>query len=91
METDIFIFPKQGEALNLLYNQHTRELLYGGAAGGAKTFLGCCWQITERIRIPESRGVIARARSQTFTYYHLANLISGGKANGFCIWQAFQI
>lgn len=90
METDIFIFPKQGEALNLLYNQHTRELLYGGAAGGAKTFLGCCWQITERIRIPESRGVIARARAKHLLTTTLQTLFQVAKQMGFVSGKHFK-
>jgi len=81
VEFNITLFPKQSQALKILYNNTTREVLYGGAAGGAKTFLGCCWQIAERIRIPESRGVIARARAKHLlsttlqTFYQVAGLM----------------
>lgn len=90
METDIFLFPKQGEALHLLHNQHTRELLYGGAAGGAKTYLGCCWQISERIRIPESRGVIARARAKHLLTTTLQTFFQVAKQMGFVTGKHFK-
>jgi hypothetical protein len=53
--------PKQTIAFRLLTeDSHTRELLYGGSAGGGKSILGCTWQIHQRLLIPKSRGVIVR-------------------------------
>ena len=34
---------KQKEALNILTNDNYDEFMYGGAAGGSKTWTGCCW------------------------------------------------
>lgn len=34
--------------------------MYGGAAGGGKSMLGCAWQIYRRCKYPESRGLIGR-------------------------------
>lgn len=42
-------------------NKHT-EIFMGGAAGGAKSFTGCLWQIMRRMKYPGSRGFLARAR-----------------------------
>ncbi len=35
-------------------------ILAGGAAGGGKTYVSCCWIISSCIRFPELRAVIAR-------------------------------
>ena len=36
------------------------EVLYGGAAGGGKTWFGCMWQIRRRLDYPGTRGAIGR-------------------------------
>lgn len=46
-------------ALHLPESQYTR-VLYGGAAGGGKTLLGCIFEITRRMEYPNTRGFIAR-------------------------------
>lgn len=56
---------KQTQALDILDDDITEELLYGGAAGGAKSVLGCYWQIKRRYRYPGSRGFIGRAVAKT--------------------------
>jgi len=56
---------KQTLALDLLEDKSTNEVLYGGAAGGAKSFLGCYWQIKNRLKYPGSRGLIGRAHLKT--------------------------
>ncbi len=43
---------KQTIALDLLEDEETEELLYGGAAGGAKSVLGCYWQLKKGSNIP---------------------------------------
>ena len=55
-------YPKQLQAFHILRNQKTGELCYGGAAGGAKTYLGCAWQLLNRLAYPGTRGLIGRAR-----------------------------
>ena len=49
---DIDLFPKQIECFKYLEDKHTTEVLFGGGAGGSKTFTGCLWQISRRLRYP---------------------------------------
>ena len=52
---------KQGRAFSLLESSRVvNEVLYGGAAGGGKSWLGCTWQIFRRISYPGTRGAIGR-------------------------------
>lgn len=53
---------RQKEALNhLSINSPIESVLYGGSAGGGKTYLGCAWQIQRRLKYPNTRGLIGRA------------------------------
>jgi phage terminase large subunit len=57
------LFEKQRAALAALANNSPyTEVLYGGAAGGGKSLLGCAWQIARRLKYPESRGLIGRSK-----------------------------
>lgn len=52
---------KQTAALDLLEDNKTIEVYYGGAAGGGKTRLGCYWQLKQRLKYPGTKGLIGRA------------------------------
>jgi len=39
------LLAKQNKAVRYLKDSDTTELLYGGAAGGGKSALGCLWLI----------------------------------------------
>ncbi|AHJ98943.1 hypothetical protein [Hymenobacter swuensis] len=66
---------KQHLAWQALEDDTTEEVMYGGAAGGGKSFLGCSWKVYRRLRYPDSRGVTARTRlidikeSTVITYF----------------------
>lgn len=52
---------KQARAWRILEGSPTvTEVLYGGAAGGGKSWFGCNWQIHRRIEYPGTRGAIGR-------------------------------
>lgn len=72
---------KQSDAWHYLTDNETTEMLYGGGAGGGKSYLGCLWHIDRRLRYPKSRGVIGRAslksikESTLITYLKVCGLL----------------
>lgn len=56
---------KQTKALDYLEDSVTNEVLFGGSAGGGKSFLGCYWMLKNRLRYPNTRGLIGRAKRKT--------------------------
>ena len=71
---------RQSEALKFLSaDSEVETILYGGAAGGGKTMLGCMWQILRRLKYPGTRSLIGRAKLDTLkkttmnTFFQVAN------------------
>jgi len=74
--------PKQNEALRVLGNSHpARVVLFGGGAGGSKSFIGCAWQISRRFKYPGTRGLIGRSKLDTLkkttlkTFFEVASML----------------
>ena len=69
---------KQSNAWHYLHDNITTELLYGGAAGGGKSALGCLWHIDRRVKMAGTRGAIGREELKTIkdstliTYFDIA-------------------
>jgi hypothetical protein len=69
---------KQSNAWHYLHDNITTELLYGGAAGGGKSALGCLWHIDRRVSMAGTRGAIGREELKTIkdstliTYFDIA-------------------
>lgn len=77
---------KQTIALDYLEDGVTNEVGYGGGAGGGKSILGCYWQLKNRLKYPDTRGLIGRASLKTLkettlqSFFYVANQ-QGLKAN----------
>ena len=73
---------KQTVALDRLENKSTREVLYGGAAGPGKSFLGCYWQLKQRYKYPGTKGLIGRAHLKTLKDTTLQTMFTVQKLMG---------
>ena len=56
---------KQTIALDLLEDNKTNELLFGGSAGGGKSILGCYWLIKNCYKYDNTRWLMGRAKMKT--------------------------
>lgn len=57
---DITLSHKQSEAWEALASHDVRQVLYGGAAYGGKTFFGCIWVVWFSLNYPGSRNGVGR-------------------------------
>ena len=70
---------KQEHALFYLRDAVTTEELYGGAAGGGKSALGCLWLIEQCQKYPGTRWLMGRAKLKTLkettlnTFFDVSN------------------
>lgn len=58
---------KQAEALSLLTDDEHAEVLYGGAAGGAKSWTGAAWLLFMCLCFPQTKWFIGRAELKRIT------------------------
>ncbi len=56
------LIPKQKQALKYLLDNKTREILFGGAAGGGKSYLLCCYALITCLQYKGVRGLIGRSK-----------------------------
>lgn len=64
---------KQEHAVYYLKDEETREVLYGGAAGGGKSAFGCMWLIEMCQQYPGSRWLMGRSKLKTLKETTLAS------------------
>lgn len=74
---------KQSDAWHHLEDNYTTELIYGGAAGGGKSYLGCIWHVYRRIRYPETRGLIGRSKLSNLKESTLVTLFKVASQMGY--------
>lgn len=58
---------KQDEALQYLTDDIHEEILYGGAAGGSKSWTGCCWLIFMCLNYNNTRWFVGREELKRLT------------------------
>lgn len=73
---------KQTLALDALEDPVVREMLYGGAAGGGKSILGCYWQLKRRLKYAGTRGLIGRSSLKTLKETTLVSFFKVAKMQG---------
>ena len=62
MEININLTDKQNIALQKLNDDITTEVLFGGSAGGGKSYFGCIWLIINCITYPGTRWLMGRSK-----------------------------
>lgn len=62
MEINPQFTPKQKECLKYLFDNKTKEILFGGAAGGGKSWVGCSYLITMCLQYPKTRYLMGRSK-----------------------------
>lgn len=73
---------KQEEALELLRDNISEEILYGGAAGGAKSWTGCVWLLFMCLCFPETKWFIGREELKRITESTLITFFKVAKEYG---------
>lgn len=59
---EINLLPKQSIAYKYLIDDTTKEILYGGSVGSAKSTLGCIWVISMCLKYEKTRYLIGRSK-----------------------------
>ena len=62
MNIDTEFTQTQGQAIEYLFDKTTTEILFGGAAGGGKSWVGCSWLILLCVKYPKTRYLMGRSK-----------------------------
>lgn len=78
---------KQKQALEILTSNKYEEFLYGGAAGGAKSWTGCAWIMFMAICYPGTKYFIARNELKDIVDSVLVTFKKVAKEYGYSDWK----
>jgi len=79
-EINLELTKKQTLAFEYLQDDKTTEVLFGGSAGGGKSFIGCAWLIINCIKYPGTRWLMGRSKLKALkqttlnTFFEIASL-----------------
>jgi phage terminase large subunit len=82
---------KQTQALDVLEDNTTKELVFGGGAGSAKSFLGAYWLLKMCLKYPETRWLMGRKKLKTLKETTLNSFLEVAKLQGVLIGVHFNI
>lgn len=82
---------KQTQAIDILEDNVTTEVYFGGAAGGGKSRIGCYWQMKQRLRYPGTRGLIGRATLKALKETTLQTFFEIAKEQGLKRGRHFDL
>lgn len=84
---DEAVHEKQREALKILTSNKYDEFLYGGAAGGSKSWTGVCWIMFSAICYPGTKYFIARNELKDIIDSVYVTFTKVAKEYGFTDWK----
>jgi len=87
---NIELSKKQTIAWEFLEDKTTNEILYGGGAGGGKSYLGCIWHIYRRTTYANSRGLIGRSKISSLEQSTLVTLFKVANKMGYVQGRHFN-
>ncbi len=73
---------KQHLCFQLLKDEESTEIIFGGGAGGGKSFLGCAWIIISALQYAETRWLIGRSQLSTLKQTTLISFFDVAKLFG---------
>ena len=62
MNTKPVFTATQQLAIEYLFDKKTKEVLFGGAAGGGKSWVGCAWLLLLCMKYPSTRYLMGRSK-----------------------------
>jgi len=82
---------KQTIALDKLEDKTTKEIIFGGGAGSAKSIIGCYWLLKMCLKYPETRWLMGRKKLKTLKETTLNSFLEVCKMQGVINGQHFNI